>query len=112
MMQRTTILRNTLITLAVGAWVFALLALGSFHSTDWPSHEIYPYPATQNLCGSAGAFVAYYAFLTLGQGVFPVLLFVGIVLALKCFSGQVTACGCAAWVWCCCRWPLPARCTI
>jgi len=89
-MERTTVIRNTLISLAVGAWIFALLSLGSFHSTDWPSHEIYPYPAMQNLCGTVGAFFAYYAFLTLGQGVFPVLLFLGIVLAMKCFSGRVT----------------------
>src|SRR5438876_6795953 len=73
LMERSNLLRQTALFLAVGAWAFLLLALGSFHATDWPSHTVYPWPATQNLCGTAGAFLAYYCFLAIGQGVFPVL---------------------------------------
>ena len=57
MMERTNVLRQVSLFLALGAWAFLLLSLGSFHSTDWPSHTVYPWPATQNLCGTAGAFV-------------------------------------------------------
>jgi S-DNA-T family DNA segregation ATPase FtsK/SpoIIIE len=67
-----------------------LLALGSFHPTDWPSNEIYPYPPIQNLCGSAGAFVAYYTFLFIGQGVFPILFFAGICLTITLFRDGVS----------------------
>ncbi len=81
-MERSTPIRNLLLFSAVSVWVFLLLCLGSFHSTDWPSHNVYPYPPIANLCGSAGAFVAYYFFLAIGQGVFPFLFCTGIFLTL------------------------------
>src|SRR3954452_13177355 len=89
-MERTNVIRNTLLFLALGAWAFLLLALGSFHATDWPSHTVYPWPATQNLCGTAGAFIPYYCFLAIGQGVFPVLFFSGVLLALALFKNRVS----------------------
>jgi S-DNA-T family DNA segregation ATPase FtsK/SpoIIIE len=67
-----------------------LLSLGSFHATDWPSHTVYPWGPVQNLCGSAGSFVAYYCFLAIGQGVFPVLFFTGVLLALVLFKNRVS----------------------
>ena len=72
------------------AWVFILLALGSFHSTDWPSHAVFPYQPIQNLCGNAGAFIAYWTFLILGQGIFPILFFSGICIALYLFDNRVS----------------------
>jgi len=81
-MERTNLLRQIALAFCSAAWVFLLLSLGSFHPTDWPTHEVYPYPPIQNLCGAVGAFVAYYSFLAIGQGVFPVLFFTGICLAL------------------------------
>jgi S-DNA-T family DNA segregation ATPase FtsK/SpoIIIE len=81
-MERTNLLRQTALALGFGAWIFLLLSLASFHPTDWPSHEVFPYPPIQNLCGAAGASIAYYSFLAIGQGVFPVLFFTGICLAL------------------------------
>src|SRR5437870_4476734 len=71
-MERTNVLRQTIIALCAAVWVFLLLSLGSFHPTDWPSHDVYPYPPIQNLCGTVGAFIAYYSFLAIGQGVFPI----------------------------------------
>jgi S-DNA-T family DNA segregation ATPase FtsK/SpoIIIE len=89
-MHRQNIIRQSLLFLAVGTWVFLMLALASFHSDDWPSHQVYPYPpAPQNLCGSVGAVIAYYGFLALGQGVFPILFFSGVCLALVMFKNQV-----------------------
>jgi DNA segregation ATPase FtsK/SpoIIIE, S-DNA-T family len=81
-MERTNLLRQTALALGFGIWIFLLVSLGSFHPTDWPSHEVYPYPAIQNLCGPVGAYIAYYSFLAIGQGVFPVLFFTGVCLAL------------------------------
>jgi S-DNA-T family DNA segregation ATPase FtsK/SpoIIIE len=89
-MQRTNVIRNTFLFLAVASWIFLLLCLGSFHPTDWPSHTVFPWPATQNLCGSAGAFVAYYCFLAIGQGVFPVLFFSGVLLSLVLMKNRVS----------------------
>src|SRR5579862_1078371 len=85
-MERSTLPRNVLLFLACGAWVFLLVCLGSFHPTDWPSHAVEPWPPTQNLCGSVGAFFAYYAFLAIGQGVFPMLFFTGVCLVLLVFK--------------------------
>src|SRR6476660_7110542 len=89
-MERSNVIRPTVLFLAIASWAFLLLSLASFHATDWPSHTVYPWPATQNLCGSAGAFVAYYCFLAIGQGVFPVLFFSGVMLALVLFKNRVS----------------------
>jgi S-DNA-T family DNA segregation ATPase FtsK/SpoIIIE len=89
-MERTNLLRQTALALGFGAWIFLLLALGSFHATDWPSHEVYPYTAIQNLCGPVGAYVAYYSFLAVGQGVFPVLFFTGVCLAMLASRSRLT----------------------
>jgi S-DNA-T family DNA segregation ATPase FtsK/SpoIIIE len=82
--------RRVLFVIFACVWVFVLLSLGSFHPTDWPSHAVYPYPPIQNLCGNAGAFVGYYTFLVLGQGIFPILFFSGICLALYLFGNRVS----------------------
>jgi DNA segregation ATPase FtsK/SpoIIIE, S-DNA-T family len=89
-MVRTHLQRNVPLFLAVAAWVFLFLALGSFHPTDWPSHAVYPYQPTQNLCGPAGAWVAYWMFVVLGQGVYPLLLFAGASLAALIWKNQIT----------------------
>src|SRR2546423_2334499 len=89
-MEGSNVLRPLLLFIALAAWAFLLLALGSFHSTDWPSHTVYPWPATANLCGTAGAFIAYYCVLAIGQGVFPVLFFSGVLLALVMFKNRVS----------------------
>lgn len=89
-MDRTNLWRRVLLFSGIAAWAFLLLALGSFHPTDWPSHEVYPYPPIQNLCGSAGAYIAYYTFLFIGQGVFPILFFAGICLTITLFRDGVS----------------------
>jgi len=81
--------RIGLVVFACG-WLFLLLALGSFHATDWPSHAVYPYPSIQNLCGHSGAFIAYYTFFILGQGVFPILFFSGVCVTLYIFDNRVS----------------------
>ncbi|MBC8107017.1 MAG: DNA translocase FtsK, partial [Anaerolineae bacterium] len=88
-MERSHIIRQSFVALAIGAWCFLMLALASFHPTDWPSHTVHPYPPIGNLCGAAGAFVAYYSFVAIGQGVFPVLFFSGVCLALVIFKNRV-----------------------
>src|SRR3954451_4698711 len=88
-MERSHIIRQSLVALGIGAWAFLMLSLASFHPADWPSHTVFPYPPTRNLCGNAGAFIAYYAFLAIGQGVFPVLFFTGVSLALLMFKNRV-----------------------
>src|SRR5580704_19279182 len=80
--MRQSLPRNITLFLLCGLWIFLLLALGSFHVTDWPSHAVEPNPPTRNLCGNVGAAVAYYSFLAVGQGVFPILFFTGICLAM------------------------------
>jgi len=90
-MHRTTnLVRNIFVIAAAGVWVFLLLSLGSFSPTDWPSHAVYPHPAdTHNVCGKVGSLVAYYCFLAIGQGVFPVLFFTGVAVAMWLFKHRV-----------------------
>jgi S-DNA-T family DNA segregation ATPase FtsK/SpoIIIE len=88
-LNRNDRLRNVLTFLAVSGWIFLLLALGSFHATDWPSHAIDPHPPIRNLCGMVGAFVAYYLYLFIGQGVFPILFFTGVCVVLQVFRNTV-----------------------
>src|SRR3978361_256515 len=88
-MERLRIIRQTSLFVGLAGWLFMLFALGSFHTSDWPSHQVYPYPPIQNLCGAVGAYVSYYCFLALGQGVFPILFFTGVCLALVLFKNQV-----------------------
>ena len=76
--------------MAIGGWLFLLLSVASFHATDWPSHAVYPYPATANLCGTAGAVVAYGLFLLVGQGAFPILLFSGLCVVLFVAQNRVS----------------------
>src|SRR5450432_466771 len=90
MIQRSNILRPFFLFLACGLWMFLLFSLGSFHSNDWPSHSVFPYPPIQNVCGTVGAFVAYYSFLAIGQGVFPMLFFTGICLAVLIYQDRLT----------------------
>jgi S-DNA-T family DNA segregation ATPase FtsK/SpoIIIE len=88
-MERSNIFRHAVLWVAIAMWVFLILSLGSFHTNDWPSHQVYPYPPIQNLCGTAGAYIAYYTFVILGQGVFPMLFFCGVSLALLMFRNRV-----------------------
>lgn len=90
MIQRSNIVRPIGLFLGCALWLFLLFSLGSFHPTDWPSHSVYPYPPIQNVCGSVGALVAYYCFLAVGQGVFPVLFFTGVCLALLVYQGRLS----------------------
>jgi S-DNA-T family DNA segregation ATPase FtsK/SpoIIIE len=84
------ILRPLLLFVVTAAWLFVFFAIGSFHATDWPSHAVYPYPATQNVCGPVGAFVAYWSFLAIGQGVFPLIFFSGVCLALTFYHAKLS----------------------
>jgi S-DNA-T family DNA segregation ATPase FtsK/SpoIIIE len=90
MIQRSNIIRPIGLFLGCALWFFLLFSLGSFHPTDWPSHCVYPYPPIQNVCGSVGALVAYYCFLAVGQGVFPVLFFSGVCMALLVYQGRLS----------------------
>ncbi|HEX4796729.1 MAG TPA: DNA translocase FtsK 4TM domain-containing protein [Humisphaera sp.] len=89
-MQRSHLIRSLLLYLAIGSWCFLLLSFMGFSPTDWPSHAIDPYPPVHNFCGSAGAFIAYWSFYAIGQGVFPVLFFLGAFLAVILFKGEVS----------------------
>jgi S-DNA-T family DNA segregation ATPase FtsK/SpoIIIE len=88
-MERSNLSRTVLLFVSVSVWVFLLLSVGSFHATDWPSHDVAPYPPIRNVCGSAGAVVAYYVYFAMGPGIFPVLFFSGVCLALYLFKSRV-----------------------
>ncbi len=72
--------------LAAGIWIFVLLALISFNPADPPSHvvAVHNHPV-ENLCGAAGAAIAYWSFFVIGSGTWVILLalatFLGITLS-------------------------------
>ena len=90
MLQRSHILRPLILFVTTAAWIFIFCAVGSFHPTDWPSHAVYPYAPIQNLCGPVGAFIAYWCFLAIGQGVFPLIFFSGVCLALTFYHAKLS----------------------
>jgi S-DNA-T family DNA segregation ATPase FtsK/SpoIIIE len=87
-MSRAHLKRFIVITLCIAAWLFLALSLLSFSPSDWPSHDVYPYPPTHNLCGTVGAAAAYLGFLVIGQGIYPLFLFA--TAGLYCFITQKT----------------------
>src|SRR5436190_1863647 len=89
-MDHPSMLRRVVVVLLCGACVLLLLSLGSFHANDWHSPCVFSYPRCQNLMGHAGAFVAYYLYLSLGQGIFPVLFFTGVCVALGMYGARVS----------------------
>jgi DNA segregation ATPase FtsK/SpoIIIE, S-DNA-T family len=68
-------IRFALLSVAAAMWCFVLLANVSFSATDWPSHAIYPYAQINNICGSAGAWAAYWIRYAIGPGIYPILFF-------------------------------------
>jgi S-DNA-T family DNA segregation ATPase FtsK/SpoIIIE len=90
MLQRSHIVRPLVLFIVTAAWLFLFFAVGSFHPTDWPSHAVYPYPPIQNVCGPAGAFIAYWCFLAIGQGMFPLIFFSGVCLALTFYHAKLS----------------------
>jgi DNA segregation ATPase FtsK/SpoIIIE, S-DNA-T family len=89
MPQRPHLVRWSVTILAVAVWVFASLALLTFHPTDWPSHAVYPWGHTQNLCGSVGAFLAYHAFTFVGSGAFALLFFGALFIGMKIWGQRL-----------------------
>lgn len=73
-----------------GIWAFAAISLATFSPTDWPSHAVYPYGPIGNACGAVGAWFAYQAYFALGQGVFPILFFSGVFVAMVIARSPVT----------------------
>ena len=74
--------RRLLWLIAAGAWVLSFLALASFNAADWPSHVVSAHnePAA-NLLGRLGALFAYWTYLTLGFGVWVLIILSGVALA-------------------------------
>ena len=89
-MERKHLWRWISIFLTIGSWLFVLFAVGSFHPTDWPSHAVGVYAPVANLCGPAGAFIAYYLFVVFGQGTFPILFFSGVCVVLYVAHNRVS----------------------
>jgi DNA segregation ATPase FtsK/SpoIIIE, S-DNA-T family len=74
--ERTrSVARITLTCLGIGVCIFLLCSCYSFDIRDWPS--TFAYPQNQpcvNICGSMGAFFAYYLLYYIGPGVFVILI--------------------------------------
>lgn len=74
----------------IAVLLLLLCSCASFDISDWPSRFAYPHNSPPaNLCGSIGAFCAYYLMYYIGPGVF-VLLACGISLLVAKLANQTT----------------------
>ncbi|MCC6661121.1 MAG: DNA translocase FtsK [Phycisphaerales bacterium] len=86
----TSIWRLLGAVLLTAGWFFAAASLVSFDVGDAPTHLVYPPNSpTHNLCGPAGAWVAYHSFRMLGWGAWVVAAGVGFGVAGWLFGGRV-----------------------
>ncbi|MCH2134740.1 MAG: DNA translocase FtsK 4TM domain-containing protein [Phycisphaerales bacterium] len=70
--------------LAVGLWLFAATSLVSFNSADWPSHVVAVHNGeVSNLCGTAGAWVAFWSYRLVGLSAWLLLAGAGGWLVLR-----------------------------
>jgi S-DNA-T family DNA segregation ATPase FtsK/SpoIIIE len=78
--------------LAAALWVFAFVAMASFHVADWPSHVVSVHnQPTANLMGRLGASFAYWTFALLGIGSWIPLLLGGVGLAFMAIGRPASA---------------------
>lgn len=64
-----TLARRAAWVAIAGVWLFLVVALASFNSADAPSHVVAVHNETAaNLCGRAGAVIAYWSYYVLGVG--------------------------------------------
>ena len=72
------------------ACVFVWASLLTFSVGDWPSPHQYPHnDPPLNACGRAGGLIAFHAFYYVGDGAYPLILFVSMAAGLWLFNGRV-----------------------
>lgn len=75
---------------ALVATLFLWPALVTFDPGDWPSpHQVPVNDPPSNACGTAGAFLSYYAFHYLGDGAYPLVLFMTFAVFTRLTRGCV-----------------------
>lgn len=83
--------RGVLIALGLAGWLFTVVALATFSSSDWPSHTTSTArEAVSNLCGPVGSMWAYALMRLLGAGAWVLTGFVGAGVVLMAIGVRVT----------------------
>lgn len=74
--------------------MFLWVSLLTFDIGDWPSADVYPHnhPAN-NACGRMGAWVAYQVFHWIGDGAFPLVLFLSFAGGMWLINGRIANLG-------------------
>jgi hypothetical protein len=86
-----TMTRRVLWVLLAGMWLFLFVSLASFNSADPPSHVVAVHnepPA--NLCGVAGAVIAYWSYAVIGVGIWVIMVGLAAWLAVTVTGRIVT----------------------
>ena len=81
--------RVALGALGLASCVFGFISLASFSVNDWPNPDVIRGGEVDNLCGPAGAWVAYYSNYYIGPAGIPVLLALAGWVVLKCMGRQI-----------------------
>lgn len=77
--------------IGLGAWLFLLGSLVSFHPADPPTHAAAPWnDPVRNWCGPVGASIAYHGYLVLGLGAWVLLLGLAGFLGVTATGRRVT----------------------
>ncbi len=81
--------RVALGALGLASCVFGFISLVSFSVNDWPNPDVIRGGEVDNLCGPAGAWVAYYSNYYIGPAGIPVLLALAGWVVLRCMGRQI-----------------------
>lgn len=69
---------------------FCWLSLFTFDPADWPSTSVWPHPTPpHNVCGSAGAWLAYHLFYWFGSGGYVIVLFTTVATIAAMVRGKI-----------------------
>ncbi|MCK4659773.1 MAG: DNA translocase FtsK [Phycisphaerae bacterium] len=72
------------------ACLFVWASLLTFDVGDWPNPHQYPHHhPPHNSCGQTGAFLAYTLFYYIGDGVYPLILFLSMATGMWLFNGKI-----------------------
>ena len=88
--QKQQVRKFLIVAVVSAAWLLLMLSLGSFRTTDWPTHGVYPANEVHNLCGPLGSLLAYCVFWVIGHGAYPVMLFAAACVVVYIAKGTIS----------------------
>ncbi|MBN1513533.1 MAG: DNA translocase FtsK 4TM domain-containing protein, partial [Phycisphaerae bacterium] len=89
MAEKAPVQRIASASIALVVLAFVFLSLVSFDVRDWPNPDVAPQVVQHNLCGRAGALIAYHAHYYLGPASLALLLAIGAWVVCRCMQKPI-----------------------